>query len=168
MSLHFQLASLVGHEEIISFFKNTSGLKDAISDSEVLLIHMAASNGDVAKVKELVESGHYSPPCIGLNGETPVHTAALGGHVEVVKYLVLHGNFNVDATDKDGDTALYCAALKGYVEVVKFLVNEAGADVTVRNRRGRIPLHSGLSEQLHRHCQGFACTRCIVQKCTRQ
>ena len=52
-------------------------------------IHMAAMNGDLEKVKELVKENPDSiSTTFGLAHWTPLHLAALDGHANVVEFLL--------------------------------------------------------------------------------
>lgn len=72
-------------------------------------LHEAAKNGELAKVKELIEKGADVNEDDGEYG-TPLHCAAKEGKVDVIEYLVSCGA-HVDATNKEGSTPLHYAAI---------------------------------------------------------
>jgi len=102
-------------------------------------IHQAASSGDLAKVRELVEK---DPALIRLkdeNGRTPLHWAARGVHFELLKFLVEKGA-EVGAADASGTTALHSVAARGHFEACKMLI-EKGASVKAKNADGATPFY---------------------------
>ncbi|KAG8728507.1 hypothetical protein FRC12_021686 [Ceratobasidium sp. 428] len=92
-------------------------------------IWIAAGDGDLARVKELVEEQGMSPNAPDdVIGYTPMHAAASYGHLNILEYLIEKGG-DVDVTDEEGDTPLYAAES---VTVAQFLV-EHGAQVDIKN-----------------------------------
>jgi len=102
-------------------------------------LHDAAFNGDVKRVKKLLEKGE-NPNAKDKDGWTPLHTAAYMGHVDVVKLLLEHGA-NPNIQNKDGVTPLHTAAFWDRVDVVKLLL-ERGADPNAKDKDGWTPLHT--------------------------
>ncbi|MFH1079795.1 MAG: ankyrin repeat domain-containing protein [Pseudomonadota bacterium] len=91
-------------------------------------LNMAARDGDMAKVKTLVES---DPACVRGRGGTAISAAASGGHLEIVRYLLSKGadvNVHEQMRGFESMTPLLGAATRGNTEVVRFLI-ENGADV---------------------------------------
>lgn len=100
----------------------------------------AAEAGDVAKVKELLDSGadinYHSQPKKG-TGRTALCEAALKGKLEVVRLLIEQG---ADLNVQDGSmgfTALHWAADYGHEPIVEALV-AAGADVNLASPANRL------------------------------
>ncbi len=89
----------------------------------------AAGNGNLSKVKILVENGTNINAVDGWSG-TPMMYAAASGHTEIVSYLLDKG-VNINARYRLGTTAVMCAAQLGHLETTKFLV-ERGADLSIR------------------------------------
>ncbi|KAH8826374.1 ankyrin [Flagelloscypha sp. PMI_526] len=69
-------------------------------------IWVAAGDGDLDRVRELVESVGIHPNSPDPYTYTPIHAAASYGHIHVLEYLLEKGG-NVNITDSDGDTPLY-------------------------------------------------------------
>ncbi len=68
-------------------------------------IWIAAGDGDLARVEELVLAGTL-PNTPDEFTYTPMHAAASYGHIHVLEFLLAHGG-DVNITDDDGDTPLY-------------------------------------------------------------
>jgi len=95
-------------------------------------LHEAAKEGDLAKVKSLIEEG--SDVNAGdEKGFTPLHFAAYGGYKEVAELLTLKGA-NVNAAEITGATPLHYAARKGYKDVAELLILK-GANVNAADNK---------------------------------
>ncbi len=106
-------------------------------------VHDAAGDGDLVRMREILDRepdrlnrrSHY--------GYTPLHTAAMCGQSAALEELVRRGA-DVDAR-YDGDTygrgwtALHITAREGHVVAATVLIR-AGADVNARTERGDTPL----------------------------
>jgi ankyrin repeat protein len=109
-------------------------LMEVLSPPDVISeLHIAAYEGDVERVKKLLEKG-ANPNIQDEVGRTPLRNAAFKGHVDVVKLLLEHGA-DPNIQNEYGDTPLHMAVYWGRVDVVKLLL-EYGADPTVRTRTG--------------------------------
>jgi ankyrin repeat protein len=93
-------------------------------------VHWAAQNGDVARLQELVASGHAINGFDEL-GLTPLHYAGREGHYEAARFLIQSGA-DVNAHDEAsiGDTPLGDIAGNCSLEMARLLV-DAGADPTI-------------------------------------
>ncbi|XP_069142310.1 uncharacterized protein [Argopecten irradians] len=100
-------------------------------------LRLAASNGQVDKVQELIQLGATFHP--DKEGRTPLHFAAVKGFVEVCKYLVGHG-CPLDEQDSMGYTAIHRAASQGHTEVIRHLLEEGGSADT-QDEHGNTALH---------------------------
>lgn len=103
-----------------------------------LPIHEAAKNGDLQKVKKLLED---DPIMLKVRDEayrrTPLHWAAVGGHKDVVEYLVCQGA-NIESRDTYNLTPYMCAKNNAHTDVADFL----------RKQGAKMP------EDKHIHVQG--------------
>ncbi|KAI1797356.1 ankyrin [Ganoderma leucocontextum] len=97
-------------------------------------IWIAAGDGDLERVRELIEGHSVSPNVPDENTYTPMHAAASYGHLDILEYLISHGG-DVNIPDEDGDTPLYVVE---NVETARFLV-EHGAVVDRQNAEGLLP-----------------------------
>lgn len=109
-------------------------------------IHNASKNGDLAKVKLLVEKNHELLSSKDEHDITPLYYATLNGHKEVVEYMIESG-CDVNEKIKNGMTPLSSAAFK-YKDIVLLLLNK-GADVNMKSYSGNTALHFAVSNGNH-------------------
>jgi ankyrin repeat protein len=92
-------------------------------------LHLAAQDGDLEKIRELVMAG-YPVNAFDELSFPPLHYAAMGEHFEVAKYLLSVGaDVNPHEEDKIGNTPLGEIAGNCSFAMAHLLV-EAGADPT--------------------------------------
>ena len=87
-------------------------------------LHAAAQAGDLAEVKELVESG-ISVHSVNSQGATPLHWAAFKGHTDVAKYLLRKGA-KVNALTDKGSTPLRLATTHKQTQMITLLKSKGG------------------------------------------
>ena len=102
-------------------------------------IHDAAKNGDLEKVKAMLEKKPKLVFSKDAEGGMPLHWAAFNGHKEVVE-LLLANKADVNGKAANGLTPLHVAAGKGYKDVAELLLANK-ADANARNNTGVTPLH---------------------------
>lgn len=100
-------------------------------------IWVAAGDGDLGRVRELIENQSISPNVPDSFTYTPMHAAASYGHLDILTYLISRGG-DVNVTDEDGETPLYTVE---NIESAQFLVSH-GADPAWRNHEGLTPAGS--------------------------
>jgi len=93
-----------------------------VMESPGALLVAASAEGDVSKVKQLIDEDGVEVDSFDWDRVTPLIAAATTGQLEVIEVLMGHGP-DVSAGDKDGITALMEAASNGNLEVVQFLVD---------------------------------------------
>ena len=101
------------------------------------LLHEAAKEGDVAKIRTLLNKG-AQVNARSKGGFTPLHQATR--HVEAIRAL-LRAGADVNARDKGEFTPLHFAAFWGRVEAVRALL-KAGALVNAKNKYECSPVDS--------------------------
>uniref|UniRef100_A0A8C9WH12 Kinase D interacting substrate 220 n=1 Tax=Scleropages formosus TaxID=113540 RepID=A0A8C9WH12_SCLFO len=101
---------------------------DSRSDTGLTALMLAAEQGSVEIVQELVRRG-ANVNLDDVDGWTALISAAKEGHVEVVREL-LANNANLEHRDMGGWSALMWAAYKGRVEVARLLL-EKGANPNI-------------------------------------
>jgi ankyrin repeat protein len=82
----------------------------------------AIKNGDLDRVRELVESGNHDVNA-AVDGRCPLHFAADYGQVEVIEYLVGR-KADMESKDKHGISVILAAIWEGHTKCVKFLVEK--------------------------------------------
>jgi len=107
---------------------------------ERTVIHFAAGQGDLPRVKKLIESGHSIKEYDEI-GYTPLHHAAKGEFFALTSYLLSVGA-DINAHDEDhiGETPLGAVAATCSYEMAKLLV-DAGANPTIAGWMGLTALY---------------------------
>ena len=98
------------------------------------LMHLAARDGDVARMRELIHQGESPHARQQLHQQTPLHFAVEADSTECVKVLLDAGS-EVNAADARGETPVFYVRSAG---VLRLLV-DAGADLNVISERGQYP-----------------------------
>ncbi|KAK6487546.1 hypothetical protein HHUSO_G8755 [Huso huso] len=99
----------------------------------------ACRNGDVERVKKLINPENVNSRDTAGRKSTPLHFAAGFGRKDVVDYLLQNGA-NVHARDDGGLISLHNACSFGHAEVVNLLLRH-GADPNSRDNWNYTPLH---------------------------
>eukprot|EP00747_Dinoflagellata_sp_TGD_P021858 gnl/TRDRNA2_/TRDRNA2_128740_c0_seq2.p1 gnl/TRDRNA2_/TRDRNA2_128740_c0~~gnl/TRDRNA2_/TRDRNA2_128740_c0_seq2.p1 ORF type:complete len:350 (+),score=61.49 gnl/TRDRNA2_/TRDRNA2_128740_c0_seq2:20-1069(+) len=126
-------------------------------------IWTAASDGEFARVKELIESERFVPTSADENGYTPVAAAASWGHNELLKWLLTVDGSAANVADEDGDTPLHhvaCASelSEEQLRAVTSTLLAHGGDPLLRNNEGKtcteICVETAWSERLKSQQEG--------------
>ena len=109
------------------------------------LLHTAAACGDLIIVKYFIEDRQVNAATESMNKETPLHLAALNGHLHIVKYLVSTQLVDPTSLDNNNCSPLHNACRSGNVDVVKYLMSEIQnhqlLDVNEKAIDGITPIH---------------------------
>lgn len=93
-------------------------------------LHFAADEGDLNKVKELIEKGYDVNAIDEVMDFTPLHYAVRSEKFKVADYLIsLGANVNAHVEEKAGETPLGDVAENCSYEMAEFLI-KAGANPT--------------------------------------
>ena len=89
------------------------------------LLHVAAQNGDLPLIKDIISSvsdpqGVINAKC---RGYTPICYAAQSGHFAVVEFLLQHGAEANLTGEKQGYGPLTCSVMAGSVEMLRLLLS---------------------------------------------
>ncbi|XP_062216003.1 ankyrin repeat-containing protein At5g02620-like [Phragmites australis] len=116
----------------------TAGIK-ARSGYDAL--HIAAKQGDVDVVKELLQALPELSMTVDASNTTALNTAATQGHMEVVRLLLeVDGSLALIARS-NGKTALHSAARNGHVEVVRALLEAEPSIALRKDKKCQTALH---------------------------
>uniref|UniRef100_A0A4W4GAK0 Poly [ADP-ribose] polymerase n=1 Tax=Electrophorus electricus TaxID=8005 RepID=A0A4W4GAK0_ELEEL len=121
-----------------SFSRNPGGV-DCGTSGAFRDLFEACRNGDVSRVKRLVDSVNVNAKDMAGRKSTPLHFAAGFGRKDVVEHLLQTGA-NVHARDDGGLIPLHNACSFGHAEVVSLLLCQ-GADPNARDNWNYTPLH---------------------------
>lgn len=99
-------------------------------------LHIAASTGNVKKLKELLDQG-VDPQVRDINGNTFFHLAAKENKTEVLEEFI--STFSISELNNNDDTALHVAAKNGNLEATIILMRKFKLDA--KNKQGMTPLH---------------------------
>ena len=103
-------------------------------------LHIAASEGDLDKIKTITLQNEEIRQLSNNKGYTALHIAARQGHLDIVQYLLSQG-IEVDLPDRRGHTALHLAVWGEHETVVDLLISQ-GANVNHNKGKGQpSPLH---------------------------
>jgi len=99
-------------------------------------LHEAVSQGDLEKIKYLLNSGE-DPNIKDKLGRTPLHYSASTGNLDVAKLLLEKGS-SINSLDTSKHwTPLFFAYFMGRVEMAEYLLAN-GADATIKDKSGKL------------------------------
>lgn len=106
-------------------------------------IYSVIFNGELSKLRFLVEVCHCSPLAVNREGFTALHTAAACGELNLLMYLVQYLLINaaIESLIATGMSPLHIAAFNGHLHVVKYLIESCQVDPLIEDRDQRSPLH---------------------------
>ena len=125
-------------------------------------LHSAVFNGELAKVRLLVEVFHCSPLAVNREGHTALHTAAAVGELTILKYFIEDRLVNAATESVGKETPLHCAAENGHLSTVMYLVGVQLVDPQIHDDK--------LMSPLHRACKGgsLSIVQYLMQECLQQ
>lgn len=100
--------------------------------SKEVQLTTAASDGDLAKVTQLLDEGVNVNAKTGRDKQTALMLASVKKHIPVIELLLGREGIDINAQDKNGTTALAIVASKGFSDIVKLLV-ERGANPNIQD-----------------------------------
>ncbi len=112
----------------------------SFTDSLPMIIHRA-HEGDLEKVKRILE---FHPSAINYRGDnngTPMHSACSAGHLDLVKFLIENGA-DIEAEDKYGRTPILMGV---NLDIAKYLISK-GADYEKTQQNEASVLHTAADD----------------------
>ena len=105
-------------------------------------IWIAASDGDLNRVKKYLINNNNNANDQDENGYSPLMAAVSYGHIELIDFLINQGA-SLELKDNDGDVALlYCEN----IEILKHLIIK-GADISCINNAGESIIEKSIEEK---------------------
>jgi uncharacterized protein len=130
------LATYYGHAELTEVF---------VKHGAKLDVFEASATGNLAAVRQLVQSDPAAVNSFALDGFYPLGLAAFFGHREIVQFLLEHGaDVHLAARNPQRVTALHAAVARRDAEIVGMLLGR-GADPNSLQQKGFAPLHGAAS-----------------------
>lgn len=111
---------------LLAFMLGALSIQAVWADNNVDLLLKSAFDGNLAKIKSLIEQG-TNVNAKNNKGFTALMSASAMGHLEIVEYLISKGA-DVNAKTDEGFTALIGASMAGHIEIVEYLISQ-DADV---------------------------------------
>ncbi|XVE62111.1 hypothetical protein DITRI_Ditri06bG0093000 [Diplodiscus trichospermus] len=109
--------------------------------------HVAAKQGHVEVLKELLATFPNSAMTTDLSCTTALHTAAAQGHIDVVNLLLETDTDLAKIARNNGKTVLHSAARMGHLEVVKSLLSKDPTTGFRIDKKGQTALHMAVKGQ---------------------
>lgn len=118
-------ASKNDHLDIVKILKEAG----AGIDGDLII---AADEGDISRVIDLLNRGANVNAYDYLHGATPLFFATINGHTEVVKKLIEYGA-NVNFENGSGNCALNIASEIGNMNIIQLLLDHGAIEESVPN-----------------------------------
>jgi len=103
-------------------------------------LSIAAGNGFLEVVAELLQHSRIKPDLADFNHWTPLFWAVHGKHLEVLKLLLADNRLSINHVDGSGRNILSWAASGGELELVEYLIGLKDLNANETDRNGRTPL----------------------------
>ncbi|XP_010519891.1 PREDICTED: ankyrin repeat-containing protein NPR4-like [Tarenaya hassleriana] len=107
-------------------------------------LHVAASNGHIEVVKEIIEIRPDFAHKKDKNGFTPLHLSCSKGHLEITRELLRLDSDLSTVQDDQGRTPLHWAAVKGRVAILDEILSASLESTAIRTYNGETVLHLGV------------------------
>ena len=107
----------------------------------ISLLHLAAANGWMDIIIDLIKKYKCDTNCKDSHGRTPLYYAVINNQLEVVRYFINEQHCDPMTRDNDGNTPLHIAVINNHLEVVRCFLNEQHCDPMTKDNDGNTPLH---------------------------
>lgn len=121
--------------------KNLCSWQKEISGGCEIDLHRAAAEGNVERLRALLQTNKFDVNGIDVFGDTPLHVAVIKNCPAIIDELLQHGAdinkgsaksfwiHSVDSSDSYGATPFYLAVANGRIEVIRELLKHSNVDV---------------------------------------
>ena len=106
------------------------------------LLHLAAQQGWMDIIIDLITVYKCDTNCKDSHGRTPLHYAVNNNHLEVVRYFINEQHCDPMTRDNDGNTPLHLACRGGNAFTVKYLLSTGRVDPLAENKNFKIPMYT--------------------------
>ena len=107
---------------------------------ELPMLHLAAHQGWMDIVIDLITKYKCDINSQDSNGRTPLHYAVINNHLEVVRYLIIEQHCDPMTRDNDGHTPLHIACRHSHIDIVHYLLSTGKVNPLARNKLGKSPM----------------------------
>ena len=104
------------------------------------LLHLAAHNGWLDIVKDLIIKYKCDIDSKDSHGHTPLHYASINNHLEVVRYFINEQHCDPMNIDVSGNTLLHYVCIYNHPQIAQFLLSTGKVDPLAKNKFGKSPL----------------------------
>ncbi|KAG8364703.1 hypothetical protein BUALT_Bualt18G0026200 [Buddleja alternifolia] len=139
-----EAAIMEKHRDVLESILNSSPQFIQIRDEEGRTpLHYAASLGNHAMVRHLLDKYAPSATQRDKNGSFPIHLAAIKGHVDIISLLLQDFPDPGELLNWDGCNILHLAAQNGRSNIVSHILNNPDLNelINMKDKRGNVPLH---------------------------
>ena len=105
------------------------------------LLHLAAQQGWMDIIIDLITKYKCDTNCKDSDGRTPLHYACHYGYFNIAQYLISEAHCNPSCENNNGDTPLHYACRDGHLNITQYLISEAHCNPSSQNNNGDTPLH---------------------------
>lgn len=130
-------ASRLGHERIIFPLIRAGADTNAQTLDRQTALTIAAENGYLACVVELLSDERIDPNTPGRHGRSALSPAAGGGHLDIVKLLLSRSDCRADDPDNLGATPFFWAVGGEHDLIIETLRRRAKIDINHQDKIGR-------------------------------
>ena len=110
------------------------------SELAISLLHLAADQGWMDIIIDLITKYKCDTNCKDSHGRTPLHFAVINNHLEVVRYFITEQHCDPMTRDNYGNTPLHIACNYSHVHIVSYLLSTDKVDSLAENKNAETPV----------------------------